>query len=75
MGILGDEDVGRISAFVVFSSLGFYPVIPSMAIYNIGTPVFENVKIHLSNRNVFEIIAKRVSDKNKYIQSKQCRVD
>lgn len=69
MGIPGDEDGGGMSAFVVFSSLGFYPVTPGMPIYNIGSPVFENVKIHLSNGNVFEIIAKGVSDKNKYIQS------
>lgn len=69
MGVPGDEDGGGMSAFVVFSGLGFYPVTPGLPIYNIGSPMFENVKINLSNGKVFEIIAKGASDKNKYIQS------
>lgn len=69
MGVPGDEDGGGMSAFVVFSTLGFYPVTPGLPIYNIGSPIFEKVKIHLSNGNVFEIIAKGTSENNKYIQS------
>lgn len=69
MGVPGDEDGGGMSAFVVFSSLGFYPVTPGFPSYNIASPLFNNIKIHLSNGNIFEIEAQNVSDKNKYIQS------
>lgn len=69
MGIPGDEDGGGMSAFVVFSTLGFYPVTPGFPIYNIGSPMFEEIKITLSNGKIFEIIAKGASEKNKYVQS------
>lgn len=69
MGIPGDEDGGGMSAFVVFSTLGFYPVTPGFPIYNIGSPMFEEIKITLSNGKIFEITAKGASEKNKYVQS------
>jgi predicted alpha-1,2-mannosidase len=69
MGVPGDEDGGGMSAFVVFSSMGFYPVTPGSPAYNIGSPVFSNIKIKLSNGTVFEIIAENCSADNKYIQS------
>jgi len=58
-----------LTSFVVFSSLGIYPVTPGMPVYNIGSPVFPVAKVHLSNGKVFTIIAKNASDQNKYIQS------
>jgi predicted alpha-1,2-mannosidase len=69
MGIPGDEDGGGLSSFVVFSSMGFYPVTPGLPEYSIGSPVFEHVSVSLSNGNTFEIVAKNVSSTNKYIQS------
>lgn len=69
MGVPGDEDGGGMSAFVVFSSMGFYPVTPGSPSYNIGSPIFENIKIDLGNGAIFEIIAHNASDDNKYIQS------
>ena len=69
MGVPGDEDGGGMSAFVVFSSMGFYPVNPGMPVYNIGSPVFSRIKIRLSSGKVFEIEAQNASDENKYIQS------
>ena len=69
MGLPGDEDGGGMSAFVVFSKMGFYPVTPGMPIYNIGSPAFEKVRMKLSNGKVFEIEAKNCSEDNKYIQS------
>ena len=69
MGVPGDEDGGGMTAFVVFSDMGFYPVTPGMPVYNIGSPQFENVKIHLENGKTFEIVAKNCSKENKYIQS------
>jgi len=69
MGVPGDEDGGGMSAFVVFSMMGFYPVTPGMPIYNIGSPCFENIKVNLGNNLFFEINAKNCSKENKYIQS------
>lgn len=47
MGVPGDEDGGGMSAFVAFSQMGFYPVTPGSPTYNIGSPVFTNVKMKL----------------------------
>lgn len=69
MGLPGDEDGGGMSAFVVFSALGFYPVTPGLPVYTIGTPLFSYSRICLNNGKLFEIEAENVSDENKYIQS------
>lgn len=69
MGIPGDEDGGGMSAFVVFTMMGFYPITPGLPQYTIGSPFLPYVKINLSNGNVFKIIAKNYSHFNKYIQS------
>lgn len=69
MGVPGDEDGGGMSAFVVFSQMGFYPVTPGSPTYNIGSPVFSDVKIDMGNGNTFEIKAHHASPENKYIQS------
>ena len=69
MGVPGDEDGGGLSAFIVFSSMGFYPVTPGFPAYNIGSPLFQNIKLNLGNGKFFEIEAQNCSDENKYIQS------
>lgn len=69
MGEPGDEDGGGMSAFVVFSMMGFYPVTPGLPIYNIGSPVFNDIRIDMGDGKTFEIIANGASDDNKYIQS------
>lgn len=68
-GLCGNEDCGQMSAWYVFSSLGFYPVNPAEGIYVIGSPLVEKAKINVGNNTFFEIIAENVSDENKYIQS------
>ncbi len=68
-GIPGDEDGGGMSAFIVFSSMGFYPVTPGNPIYAIGSPVFTNSTISLPNGKTFKVIAKDASEINKYVQS------
>ncbi len=68
-GIPGDEDGGGMTAFVVFSSMGFYPVTPGLPVYNIGSPLFEEVKIVLESGKTFTIKAPGCSVQNKYIQS------
>lgn len=69
MGVPGDEDGGGLTSFVVFSSMGFYPVTPGFPIYNIGSPLFTDVQLTLPNGKTFRIVAKGCSDTNKYIQS------
>ncbi|RYG64978.1 glycoside hydrolase family 92 protein, partial [bacterium] len=69
MGIPGDEDGGGLTSFVVFSSMGFYPVTVGSPAYNIGSPVFTRVAVDLDNGKKFIIEAKGASDENKYIQS------
>ena len=69
MGVPGDEDGGGMTSFVVFSSIGFYPVTPGSDVYTIGSPLFEKTVMRLTNGNVFEIIADNVSKDNKYIKS------
>jgi predicted alpha-1,2-mannosidase len=68
-GIPGDEDGGGMSAFVVFSSMGFYPVTPGLPVYTIGSPVFSKITISLDNGKHFTVNALHCSETNKYIQS------
>lgn len=69
MGVPGDEDGGGMSAFVVFSQMGFYPVTPGDPVYSIGSPVFEHVEMDMGNGNTLVIEARNASPENKYIQS------
>ncbi len=68
-GLCGNEDCGQMSAWYVFSALGFYPVNPASGIYEIGTPTFRSAKIHLDNGKTFTMSAPQVSDRNIYIKS------
>ena len=68
-GIPGDEDGGGMSAFVVFSMLGFYPATVGVPTYDIGSPIFSNATIHLKNGKDLIIVAEHTSHDNKYVQS------
>ncbi|WP_262899371.1 GH92 family glycosyl hydrolase [Flammeovirga yaeyamensis] len=68
-GIAGNEDCGQISAWYVFSALGFYPVNPAQGVYVIGSPLFDEAEIETSNGNTFTVIAKNTSKENIYIDS------
>ncbi|MDX1462940.1 MAG: GH92 family glycosyl hydrolase, partial [Marinirhabdus sp.] len=70
-GISGNEDCGQMSAWYIFSTLGFYPVTPGSNQYIIGTPLFPKATIHLENRKEFTIDAPDVSDTHIYIASAQ----
>lgn len=69
LGISGDEDNGEQSSWYAFSAMGFFPVCPGRPVYDIGSPVFDEVKLNLAGGKVFTITAKKVSAANKYIQS------
>lgn len=68
-GISGNEDCGQMSAWYIFSSLGFYPVTPGSNQYIIGTPLFDKATINLGNGKSFSVKAKNKSDDNIYISS------
>ncbi len=68
-GLCGNEDCGQMSAWYVFSAMGFYPFNPANGVYVLGSPVVDAAEISLSNGKSFEIKVKNNSKTNKYIQS------
>ncbi len=68
-GISGNEDCGQMSAWYVFSSLGFYPVTPGSNEYIIGAPLFPKATINLENGKQFTVVANSISESNTYIAS------
>ena len=69
LGMPGDEDGGGMSAFVVFSMLGLYPVTPGVPIYDLTSPVFDKMTIRLHNGRTIQIVCRDNSANNKYIES------
>ena len=69
LGMPGDEDGGGMSAFVVFSMMGFYPVTPGVPIYDLASPMFDRITIRLPTGKTFRIICRNNSTDNKYIQN------
>ncbi|MET4107472.1 GH92 family glycosyl hydrolase [Hymenobacter sp. UYP22] len=67
-GIIGNEDVGQMSAWHVFSTLGFYPLNPANGAYVFGSPAVERATIRLAAGKTLIIEAKNNSAANKYIQ-------
>lgn len=68
-GLCGNEDMGSLSSWYIFSSLGFYPVAPGIPVYTLGSPLFGFVSLDTGNGKRFTITAKNNSTENKYIQS------
>ena len=68
-GLIGNEDCGQMSAWYIFSTLGFYPVTPGSNTYAIGSPVFPNVTMQLGKGKTFSVRVKFAGDTNCYIQS------
>lgn len=68
-GLCGNEDCGQMSAWYVFSAMGFYPVDPISGRYEIGTPLFPEMKMKLANGKTFTLLAPEVNRENIYIQS------
>ncbi len=68
-GYCGDEDGGDMSSWYVFSAMGFYPVCPGRPSYDLGSPLFSEVRLSLGGGRAFTIVAQDASAKNKYIQS------
>ena len=68
-GIIGNEDVGQMSAWYVLSALGFYQVNPTSGVYVFGSPIFNEATIKLAQGKMLHIVAKNNSAKNMYIQN------
>jgi predicted alpha-1,2-mannosidase len=67
-GIIGNEDVGQMSAWYVFSALGFYPLNPANGAYVFGSPIVQQATLALAGGKTLAIEAKHNSATNKYIQ-------
>ncbi|WP_055446930.1 GH92 family glycosyl hydrolase [Lacinutrix mariniflava] len=68
-GISGNEDCGQMSAWYIFSSIGFYPVTPGSNQYIIGTPLFEKATFNLESGKTFTVSTENLSNTNIYIAS------
>ena len=68
-GLCGNEDCGQMSAWYVFSAMGFYPVDPVSGRYEIGSPLYPEVRMRLPNGKTFTVRANGVSQENCYIRS------
>lgn len=66
-GLGGNDDCGQMSAWYMFSAMGFYPVAPGSAEYAIGSPAVNSATIHLENGKTFSIEAIGQSPKNVYV--------
>ena len=67
-GLSGNDDAGQMSAWYIFSAIGFYPVCPATPYYYIGTPSFDKVTFNLENGEKFEITAEGVREEAFYVQ-------
>ena len=66
-GLGGNDDCGQMSAWYMFSSLGFYPVAPASDVYSLGSPSVNSATLHLENGKIFSVDAINQSDKNVYV--------
>jgi predicted alpha-1,2-mannosidase len=68
-GLAGNEDAGQMSAWYMFSALGFYPVNPVSGEYVLGSPEVNFAELTLPNNKVFTILVENQSEKNIYVES------
>ena len=67
-GLGGNDDCGQMSAWYIFSALGFYPVAPASGQYWLGSPAIQTAAVHLENGNTFSVTTFDQSDKNVYVK-------
>lgn len=67
-GLGGNDDCGQMSAWYIFSSLGFYPVAPGSQVYSLGSPAIKSATVHLENGKTFSVETVNQSDKNVYVK-------
>ncbi|HEY0977362.1 MAG TPA: GH92 family glycosyl hydrolase [Flavobacteriales bacterium] len=68
-GLSGNDDCGQMSAWYIFSSLGFYPMCPGSDRYELGAPVVDKASVPLDNGKTFSVTTKGQGQKSMYVQS------
>lgn len=68
-GLSGNDDCGQMSAWYLFSALGFYPINPLSAEYTMGAPQVKEMTLHLPNGKIFKMRAHAISSTHKYVRS------
>ena len=68
-GLCGNDDCGQMSAWYMFSAMGFYPVDPVSGNYVFGAPQLPKIVLNLADGKTFTVIAEGISDENKYVES------
>ncbi|MDM1295398.1 glycoside hydrolase family 92 protein [Sphingobacterium sp. N143] len=68
-GLGGNDDCGQMSAWYLFTALGFYPVAPAADAYWVGSPLVKSAKINFENGKQLSIMARNQSEKNVYVKS------
>jgi len=68
-GLVGNDDLGQMSAWLLFTSVGFYPVAPASNEYVIGRPFVDEATLHLPNGKSLKVVAENLNPSNQYIQS------
>ena len=68
-GLCGNDDCGQMSAWYIFSAMGFYPVNPISGEYVLGAPQIEKISLSLPEGKTFTVEAKGLSKTNKYVKS------
>src|SRR5690606_11462785 len=67
-GLGGNDDCGQMSAWYIFTTLGFYPVCPGSTEYALGSPAIRSAELHLENGKTFSVEAVNQSAKNVYVK-------
>jgi len=67
-GLVGNDDLGQMSAWMVFTSLGFYPVAPGSNEYVLGRPFVERAVVHLPNGKVLKVSSDGMSDAHGFLK-------
>lgn len=68
-GLIGDDDCGQMSAWLIFTAFGFYPVNPASGDFMIGSPLYKTMSLRLASGRMFRVVAMNNSEDNLYIQS------
>jgi len=68
-GLCGNDDCGQMSAWYIFTAMGFYPVNPVSGQYVLGAPQLNKISIALPGDKTFSVEAKYLSETNKFVQS------
>ena len=68
-GLCGNDDCGQMSAWYMFSAMGFYPVDPVSGDYVFGAPQLPKIVLHLADGKTFTVIAENLSKEHKYVDS------